>query len=228
MRLAKPCIDFGLATNNLEPMQRFWADAAGLTFDHRLPIRRGQDQYRYGALGSVVKINHHADPLPDTAPSGYRSLVVAREDVGAATALRDPDGNGLVLVPPEWNGVRQIGVIMAVRSLERHRAFYRDILGFPEETWSGGAAFRAGASLILAEESDDAADDAQMQGQGWRYITLQVFKVNEEHARAVGLGAREALAPVTLGSTARISMIRDPDGNWIELSQRASIVGSLD
>jgi lactoylglutathione lyase len=32
---------------------------------------------------------------------------------------------------------------------------------------------------------------------------------------------------MTLGDTARISMIRDPDGNWIELSQRASIVGSI-
>ena len=41
-------------------------------------------------------------------------------------------------------------------------------------------------------------------------------------------GGREALAPVTLGTTARISMVRDPDGNWIELSQRASIVGSLE
>ena len=27
----------------------------------------------------------------------------------------------------------------------------------------------------------------------------------------------------TLGGTARISFIRDPDGNWIELSQRASL-----
>ena len=35
------------------------------------------------------------------------------------------------------------------------------------------------------------------------------------------------LAPVTLGEVARISMILDPDGNWIELSRRASIVGSL-
>jgi lactoylglutathione lyase len=33
---------------------------------------------------------------------------------------------------------------------------------------------------------------------------------------------------VTLGSTARISMVRDPDGNWIELSQRASLTGSLE
>jgi lactoylglutathione lyase len=35
------------------------------------------------------------------------------------------------------------------------------------------------------------------------------------------------MAPVTLGTTARISFIRDPDGNWIELSQRASLTGSL-
>jgi lactoylglutathione lyase len=67
-----------------------------------------------------------------------------------------------------------------------------------------------------------------MQGPGWRYITFQVFKVDMEHAAALAAGAREALAPITLGATARISMIRDPDGNWIELSQRASIVGSLE
>jgi hypothetical protein len=31
-----------------------------------------------------------------------------------------------------------------------------------------------------------------------------------------------------LGDVARFSIIRDPDGNAIELSQRASIVGALD
>jgi hypothetical protein len=31
----------------------------------------------------------------------------------------------------------------------------------------------------------------------------------------------------TLGATARISMVRDPDGNWIGLPQPASIMGSL-
>ena len=67
-----------------------------------------------------------------------------------------------------------------------------------------------------------------MHGPGWRYITFQVFKVDAEHAAVVANGGHEALAPVTLGTTARISMVRDPDGNWIELSQRASIVGSLD
>jgi lactoylglutathione lyase len=52
--------------------------------------------------------------------------------------------------------------------------------------------------------------------------------VDAEHAYALAHGAGEGRAPVTLGQTARISMIRDPDGNWIELSQRASITGSLE
>jgi len=58
-------------------------------------------------------------------------------------------------------------------------------------------------------------------------MTLQVFKVDEAHFFALSAGAREALPPTTLGTTARISMILDPDGNWIELSQRASIVGGI-
>jgi lactoylglutathione lyase len=69
--------------------------------------------------------------------------------------------------------------------------------------------------------------DAGRQGTGWRYITFQVFKVDEVPARTLAAGAKEDLAPTTLGDVARISMILDPDGNWIEFSQRASIVGTL-
>ena len=54
------------------------------------------------------------------------------------------------------------------------------------------------------------------------------FEVDREHAHVLAHGGREARAPVTLGTTARISMVRDPDGNWIELSQRASLTGSLE
>lgn len=112
--------------------------------------------------------------------------------------------------------------------MEAHRRFYRDAFGFAEEPYAKGAAFRAGESVLLLEESADAPSDATFDGCGWRYITFQVFKVDEEHARVLAAGGREAMAPRTLGETARISMVRDPDGNWIELSQRASIVGSLE
>jgi predicted enzyme related to lactoylglutathione lyase len=225
MQLAKPRVDIGLSTNHLEPMLEFWQHDVGAEFDHILPIRRGHDQHRHDIAGSVLKINHHADPLPATPPSGYRELVVARAGLADPVALVDPDGNRVTLVPPGFDAVTQIGVRLGVRDLDAHRHFYGDVLGLPEEAVG---AFRAGESLIVGEQRADAPADAEMQGGGWRYITFQVFKVDDEHAQVLANGGREALAPITLGTTARISMVRDPDGNWIELSQRASVVGSLE
>jgi lactoylglutathione lyase len=225
MELAKPRIDIGLATNHIAPMLAFWQGEAGIAFDHLLPIRKGQDQHRHDMAGSVLKINHMAEPLPDTPPSGYRELIVARPGLTEVRALADPEGNLVSLVPPGWRGVDQIGVRIAVRDLAAHRRFYGEALGLREVE---PGVFAAGESRLVLEESPDAPADAQMRGPGWRYITFQVFKVDQEHARVLAAGGREALAPVTLGATARISMVRDPDGNWIELSQRASIVGSLE
>jgi lactoylglutathione lyase len=228
MRLAKPRVDIGLNTNNLEPMLAFWQNEAGLAFDHILPIRKGMQQHRHDALGSVVKINHYAEALPETPPSGYAELLVARQGLSAARSWQDPDGNKVTLVPPGSFGVTQIGVRIKVRALALHRRFYAEALGLTEESVPIGAAFRAGETLLLLEESPQAPSDAAMEGRGWRYITFQVFKVDEDHARVLARGGHEALKPVTLGTTARISMVRDPDGNWIELSQRASITGSLE
>ena len=227
MQLAKNVIDVGLSTNQLEPMLQFWRQDAGLRFDHVLPVRRGQKQYRHDARGSVIKLNHHRDPLPDAAPSGYRELVIAREGVEQPRAMIDPDGNRVRLVPPGHDGITQIAVAMAVRSLSEHRKFYGDILGFAEQDWPGGAAFRLGDSLVLLKEERTATVDPLRQARGWRYITLQVADIDAVHDELRSKGVREGLAPVTLGEVARISMILDPDGNWIELSRRASIVGSL-
>ncbi len=224
MELAKPCIDIGLSTNNVAPLLEFWQREAGARFDHVLPIRRGQDQHRHDIAGSVLKINQHETPLPANPPSGYQELLVARAGLAGPKSLADPEGNRMMLVPPGYEGVSQIGVRIAVRNLDAHREFYGGAMGLPEER---AGVFRAGESLILLEESADAPVDAQMQGPGWRYITFQVFRVDEAHAAVLARGGHEALAPVTLGTVARISMVRDPDGNWIELSQRASIVGSL-
>jgi len=40
-------------------------------------------------------------------------------------------------------------------------------------------------------------------------------------------GGEEGAPPRLLGDTVRMSFVRDPDGNFIELSQRASLVGTL-
>jgi lactoylglutathione lyase len=75
----------------------------------------------------------------------------------------------------------------------------------------------------MFEVNPNAAHDNPMRAKGYRYFTIQVTDVDREHATFVERGAIEGMAPVTLGETARISFIRDPDGNWIELSQRASL-----
>jgi catechol 2,3-dioxygenase-like lactoylglutathione lyase family enzyme len=227
MQLAKPIIDVGLSTNNLEPMLQFWQHDAAVRFDHVLPVRRGQKQYRHEEQGSVIKLNHHAEPLPEAPPSGYRELIIARAGHETPRRLADPDGNPVRLVPLGHDGVTQIGIVMAVRSLAAHRKFYGEQLGFAEQSWPGGTAFRLGDSLILLAEDPAATADPVRQARGWRYITLQVADIDAVHGELLANGVREGFAPVTLGDVARISMILDPDGNWIELSRRASIVGSL-
>jgi catechol 2,3-dioxygenase-like lactoylglutathione lyase family enzyme len=228
MRLAKPRFDIGLATSNLEPVLRFWRETVGVPFDHRLPIRYGVDQYRHDLLGSVLKINHFAGPLPATSPSGYRELLIAREGLEEPLSLIDPDGNLVSLVPTGALGVTQIAVRLVVRDLVAERRFYAEALGLMEEAYEAGAAFRAGEGLVLIEQADDAPSDAPFEGGGWRYLTFQVFGGDSEHTHVLAKGGREALAPVTLGTMARISMVKDPAGNWIEISQRASITGSLE
>lgn len=229
MRLAKPRIDIGFATNNAEPCLEFWQNRIGLPFEYMQPIRRGHKQFRYDLLGSILKINRMYERVPDRPPSGYRELLIAREGLGAPEPLTDPEGNRVTLVPKGTHGIARIGIRLAVRDVEAHRRFYKEALGLEEGPPAGKAAtFLAGDTVLLIEQSPDAPSDSGMEGRGWRYITFQVFEVDREHAHVLAHGGREARAPVTLGTTARISMVRDPDGNWIELSQRASITGSLE
>jgi len=229
MDLAKPHLDVGLYVRDTEPALQFWQDQVGAVFDHVLPLRRGVRQYRHGLFGSVLKINNSREPIAENPPSGYLELLVAREGLDAPLSLQDPEGNRVSLVPHGHLGVHKVGVRLGVRDLAAHRRFYTEALQLPEVAVPGvGAAFKAGDSMVLIDQSADAPADARIDGYGWRYITFQIRKVDQEHAFALAHGATEGTAPMTLGETARISMIRDPDGNWIELSQRASIVGSLE
>jgi catechol 2,3-dioxygenase-like lactoylglutathione lyase family enzyme len=229
MRLAKPRLDIGFATNNAPAALQFWRQEIGLPFDHTQPIRRGYKQHRHDLCGSILKINQLYEPIPDTPPSGYLELLIARDGVEETKTLSDPDGNRVSLVPQGYLGIERIGIRLGVRDIDQHRRFYIEGLGLQEVgSVSGRASFLAGDTVLILEPSADAPQDAAFEGKGWRYITFQVFEVDREHAHVVAHGGREGRPPETLGTTARISMIRDPDGNWIELSQRASLTGSLE
>ncbi len=224
LKLAKPHIDVGLMTGRLEDMLSFWQGPIGLPFKELLPTGAGNHQHRHDMNGSVFKLNHPRDALPKSPHAGYRSLWIARAGMSESQEFVDPDGNRVVLVPPGQDGVEGIALGMVVRNLEAEARFFREALEL--EAIDEGR-FRCGDSIVFAEEDPDAVSDAALQGGGYRYFTIQVFDCRREHARILEAGGVEGFAPRQVGKIAVISMVRDPDGNWIEISQRGSLTGSL-
>jgi len=225
MNLAKDGIDIGLRTNHIEPMLEFWTNEIGLPYDELLKTGPGARQHRLRLNGSsILKINHHREPQPDTQPSGYRELFIA-QDIQQPVSIQDPDGNPVTLVPHGWQDIERIGMRMCVRSLACSANFF--VQGLKAEGISANR-FRWATSVFILDEQADLPLSGGMQGLGYRYTTVQVYKTDTEHQDLLKRGATEGLAPTTLGTTARISFIRDPDNNWIEISQRASLTGDLE
>lgn len=224
MKLAKQHLDIGIFTNNGEEQLEFWQQQVGLPFEELLPVGGGVHQHRHGLNGSVLKLNVSREPVPATPQAGYRELLIAREGVESPRSMVDPDGNAVTLVPPGYQGITGIGVLIAVQSLEEAVRYYGVALGWEE---AGPGRFRCGDTLIILEEDPAQPPVGDLRGTGFRYVTVQVWNTDEEHAAALARGATEGSAPRTLGTTARISFLRDPDGNWLEVSQRASLTGDV-
>lgn len=224
MELAKKQIDVGLYTNQTEAMLEYWQTQVRLPFEAMQPIGQGVRQHRHGMNGSVLKLNSVRDPLPPAKQGGYRELWIASPDVAETLTLWDPDGNEIRLVLPGYSGITGVGLKLVVSSAARCHEFYGRVMQLQPARKN---AYRCGDSLLMFEENPRAARDNPLRAKGLRYFTIQVMDVDREHAKLLERGAVEGMAPVTLGETARISFIRDPDGNWIELSQRASLTGPL-
>jgi lactoylglutathione lyase len=138
---------------------------------------------------------------------------------------RIPDGNHVELVSPGTDGITQLEIRVAVRSLDAHRHFYEQVMRLDR---IDADRFRCGESILALDEDPLVSPDPALAGAGYRYITVQVHDVRSEHATILERGGREGRAPVRFGEVAYISFVRDPDGNWIEISQRESLTGSLD
>ena len=222
MQLAKPALDIGLYTNQVNAMLAFWQEQVQVPFSELLKVGGGLHQHRHAIGDSVLKINNRREPVETSTPSGLAKLEIFTTGVDQTIELIDPDGNQVVL-SPAIGEARNLTLHMRANNLDQAASFYADVLALQQ---TDTHSFAVGASQITLSQGDVAP--IERAALGYRYMTMQVFDVVETHAQILKLGGVEGSAPVRLGEVAYISFVRDPDGNWIEISQRKSITGSLE
>jgi lactoylglutathione lyase len=223
VELAKDRIDVGLYTNRTDELRAFYGDVVGLPYEELLKVGGGVHQHRYGLRGSVCKINSARADLED-APTAFRRLTIARDDLDAPQLVRDRDGTEVELVPVGHEGVADLAVSWATADAGALGRLLTDGFG---ATADGPDRFRLGTSLLRLEEDPSVGTVGGMFARGFRYLTVQVRDVRREHQRLLDAGWSEGRPPVKLGETAFISFVRDPGGSWVEVSQRASLTGPL-
>jgi len=231
MELENKCLDFGMFTNNPEAMHKFYEGEIGLKFQGTTPMGPKFKLSRYSLNDSVLKLWHASDPLPPRAAAGYKSLTVADPKAGSARNVKDPDGNQLVFVPPGQNQVDQIEFQMGVSDMAAADRFYGDVL---EAERLRGGRYRLGRT-ILTFSADPAARQVKtealtnpldavvaMSGVGFRYLTIQVRDGAAEYHRLMAKGGVNQGVGLTTGAgpLPALFMVRDPDGNWVEILQR--------
>jgi predicted enzyme related to lactoylglutathione lyase len=229
MELAKPQVDVGLFTRQLEQMQSFYGEKLGLQFESVLPVGAGFRQYRYLCNGSVIKLMHSRDSLRPRRPGGYETLMIATPKVTQTEALPDPDDNAVELVPPGRDDVTQMEIRVGVRDVDAFGQFYTSAFGAID---IGQNRYKIGETIfgvyheheIHRSPSTPFANPLDvvkaMAELGIQYVTVQVRNCDAAFSEVKAAGAAVAVEPSTFGTVARICFVRDPDGNFIEISQR--------
>lgn len=213
-RLAKDRLDVGLVTADPTALA-FVGELAGPGEPEELRVSREVVQHRFDLRGSIIKVN--IGPAR-AARSGHIQEIVVAADIGAPSMLVGPGGERARLVPSADASTEHLDVVMGVSDLGTARDFYRGL------DWPlAGDRVLLGRSGILLQEVDTSPGSVGT----WDYLTIQVFDCDAETARAVDAGASVLFPPRTAGTVARYSIVADPFGNAIELSQRASLTGPL-
>lgn len=227
--LAKPYLDVGLFTNQVEKQKAFYTQDLGFPFEGVLsigpfaPLGEGVDQHRLQVGGSVLKINYCADPLPE-ATSCYHRLLVAVTGVTRPSLLTDPDGLEVEVVPPGHQGVTSVGVKCAVPDPQALEWFVTTGLGAEA---LGPRRYRLGDTVLFVEDDTTRPRAGPVRARGLTYLTVHVRDVVGVHRHLSDLGVEVATPPARVGDVAAVCFVRDPAGNWVEVAQRASLAGPL-
>jgi glyoxylase I family protein len=109
-------------------------------------------------------------------------------------------------------------------------AFYKEILGLPLESVipmpSGGTMHRlkVGESVLKIVQLDkppaaDAIPGGIPAATGMRYFTLHVSNLQEMVDASDHAGYKIVVPIKTIRAGVSIAIVKDPDGNWVELLQ---------
>ena len=119
-----------------------------------------------------------------------------------------------------------IGIV--VRDGAAAMKFYRDTLGLEhiaDTPMPGGGTMHrlmCGTTLVKIVERDEPPEKADNPGgpggaSGIRYWTITIHDQDAMTAKFSDAGYTVPVAPREVRPGVRISMIEDPDGNWLEL-----------
>ena len=222
MNLAKQHLDIGLFSNKRDEQLAFWQHTVGLPYDHMGKVGGGVQQHRHHMNGSILKMNHARNSLPALAPSGIVGLEIARAGLAGPQPLADPDGNKVTLVPNGQNGVAGIAILLRVNDPSAHDRFWTHAMQFER---AGEGRYRCGDSLVVVAEQGRVERSSEWRGPGYRYMTVQIWDCLAEYHGILERGGTSGGEPRLLGETVRFAFVCDPDGNHIEISQRASLTG---
>ena len=127
-----------------------------------------------------------------------------------------------MFVPPGYNSVTGVGICIKTSRVELYKKFYQDDL---ECAAISDNTFQLGDSIIFLEKDPNASRAGHWVDRGLRYFTIHVRQIDNTYAALMDAGVEPGEAPYSIGKIARISFIKDPDGRWVEVAQRASLAG---
>ena len=221
MELAKQQLDIGTMVQDWEPALAFWADKVGLSYTKFEKIGGGVRQHRFDGHGSVIKVNHCRKTMK-AHPTIHRGMRIVCHSVSAPELVHGPEGVDIELVPGGHDAVVDVEILNATTNLNEARRFWVDGVGGIE--FEPGR-FRIGSSIVRCVEELHLQRPTVRTGPGLRYLTVQVQHVDQAWQRLVDMGFTGEMEPTSLGETARVSFVRDPDGGYVEVSERAEFTG---
>ena len=130
-------------------------------------------------------------------------------------------------------GKTSIDIGIVVRDGDAAMKFYRDTLGLEhvaDTPFPGGGTMHrlmCGTTLVKIVETDETPEKADNTGgpyaaSGIRYWTITIQDLNAMTEKFRAAGYTVAVEPKEVRPGVQISMIEDPDGNWLELLEDKS------